>query len=144
MDSIGRELRRNFRRRPSAALQFGAAATFTGTYTGTGGGQFDIGAGDLSIGSGGATFDFPAGFLQWQPGGRITATAGTLTNIGDMTATSSPPASAGFTGTLDNTGTITLEGSGNFIGGTINNESGARRYPGREQCRVAVRLRDDQ
>ncbi len=47
-----------------------------------------------------------------------------LTNAAFISATSGPSGNATLNGTLDNTGTITLEGSGNFVGGTINNPSG--------------------
>ena len=62
-----------------AILQYGpgsTGSTFTGTYTGSGGGQFVLGSGQLDVGAGGATFDFPAGFFQWQFGGYINAAAG--------------------------------------------------------------------
>ncbi len=57
-----------------ATLQYGpgsTGSTFTGTYTGSGGGQFVIGSGDFVVGSAGATFDFPAGFFDWTAG-RLT------------------------------------------------------------------------
>lgn len=111
-----------------ATMQYSSeiiSTTFTGNYTGSGGGQFILNADTIDIGAGGATFDFPAGFFQWQLGGYINATAGTLTNSGSITATSGPTGDANLSGTLDNTGTITLAGSGNFVGGTIDNQSGA-------------------
>ena len=110
-----------------ATLQYGTAGTFTGTYTGSGGGQFVLGSGQLNVGSGGATFNFPAGFFQWQTFGQIAASSGDLTNAGSITIVSSPTAISHteLNGTLDNTGTITIQGSGNFVGGTINNQTGA-------------------
>ena len=46
-----------------ATLQFGATATFTGTYTGSGGGQFVLGSGQLNIGSWRCKLRFPHRFL---------------------------------------------------------------------------------
>ena len=110
-----------------ATMQYSGSSSgniLTGDYTGSGGGDVVVAAGNLSIGSSGATFDFPDGFFQWQPGGNIIATAGTLFNSGFMTATSGPTGNALLSGTVENAGTITLEGSGNFVGGTIDNDTG--------------------
>jgi hypothetical protein len=102
--------------------------TFTGTYTGSGGGQFVLNSDNLVIGTGGATFDFPSGFFQWIGGGELTATAGTLTNTGFITVDTSDGSSAVFSGTLTNSGTITFQNTGStvgfFDGGTLNNPSG--------------------
>ncbi len=102
--------------------------TFTGTYTGSGGGQFVLNSDNLVIGAGGATFDFPSGFFQWIGGGQLTATLGTLTNTGFITVDTSDGSNAIFSGTVTNSGTITLQNStstpGAFIGGTVNNPSG--------------------
>ncbi len=110
-----------------ATLQYNSGnegSTFTGTYTGSGAGQFVLSSGQLNVGAGGATFDFAARFFQWQLGGYISATAGTLTNTGSITVTSGPTGNATLYGTLDNTGTITLEGSGNFVGERSTTNSG--------------------
>jgi hypothetical protein len=118
-----------------ATIQFNAgdnsSATFTGTYTGSGGGQFVLNRDDLIIGAGGATFDFPSGFFDWIGSGELTATAGALTNTGFITVDTSNGHDAIFSGTLDNgtaanSGTITFQNSsGNnnalFFGGTVNN-----------------------
>ena len=99
--------------------------TFTGTYTGSGGGQFVLNSDVLTIGTGGATFDFPSGFFQWIGGGQLAATAGTLTNTGFITVDTSDGSSTSFAGTLNNQGTITVQNTGNntgvFSGGTLNN-----------------------
>ncbi len=101
--------------------------TFTGTYTGSGGGQFVLNSDVLTVGTGGATFDFPSGFFQWIGGGQLTATAGTLTNSGFITVDTSDGGNATFAGTLNNQATITVQNTGNntgfFSGGTVNNQS---------------------
>ncbi len=103
--------------------------TFTGTYTGSGGGQFLLTSDNLVIGTNGATFDFPSGFFQWIGGGQLQATAGTLTNAGFITVDTSDGGNASFSGTLANSGTITFQSSGSsvgaFDGGTVNNPSGS-------------------
>ena len=60
---------------PGAVLQFGVGNqtnTWTGTYSGGGGGQVVQNSGQVAIGNAGATFDFDPGLYQWV-GGQIIA-----------------------------------------------------------------------
>src|SRR5262249_46216279 len=104
-------------------LTNGASETFTGTYTGSGGGPVQLSRGTLNVGAGGATFNFPGGMFQWT-GGVIDTGSNTLTNAGAL-------ALAGdvyLVGTLTNTGTITqTRGNLNFhaAGVALNNQAGA-------------------
>ena len=65
--------------------------------------------------------------MDWR--GELTATAGTLTNLGDITVDTSNGGSAAFTGSLDNLGVFTVQNSGGnvgtFNGGTIENPAGS-------------------
>ncbi|HUY33447.1 MAG TPA: DUF4214 domain-containing protein [Pirellulales bacterium] len=108
----------------------GGQPVYTGTYTGSGGGQVQVNSGTLAIGSGGATFDFPKGMFQWT-GGQISALSGqsaTLTNTGFITintttgVTIDPATTLANQGEIDDTGTgaLTLGGPlDNQVGGTV-------------------------
>ncbi len=80
-------------------------ATFAGTFTGNGGGTVRLSGGTVTIGPAGATFNFPSGLFQW--------TNGTIDGAG--------------TGTLTNTGAITLTGNTNHVFNALNfvNATGA-------------------
>jgi hypothetical protein len=110
-------------------LQFfdtGASATFTGTYTnGPSTGHLVHNRGTIDPVSSGATFNFAPGFFQWQ-GGNIDTSKGTLTNSGSTTVDTAGSPEL-FFGTLQNSGTLTLVGTGDlFILGaaTLANATG--------------------
>jgi RHS repeat-associated protein len=104
-----------------AILQYGTTGTFTGTYTGSGGGQFILSSGQLNVGSAGANFDFPAGFFDCT-GGVLDATLGPLVNTDTMTVAGG---GIDITGTIDNEGTIDVVGNTSIkILDTLNNNSG--------------------
>jgi hypothetical protein len=84
----------------------GDAITYSGTYTGSGGGTILVGGGQIATG-GGATFDFDPGLFQWD-GGTIH---GDLTNAGTITLTGSQVKSF-KDGTLTNAGTVVDSGTG--------------------------------
>jgi RHS repeat-associated protein len=67
-----------------AMLQFTGTHTFTGSYTGSGQGAVQLAGISFFFGAGGATFNFAGSLLQWKAG-RIQAGTGTLTNTGTMT-----------------------------------------------------------
>jgi RHS repeat-associated protein len=86
--------------------------TFKGNYTGSGSGTVRLSDGPLTVdGTGGATFDFPAGMFQWAGGWINGGTAG-LTNVGFITLAGANTKYLG--GVLNNAGTITHSGTGDF------------------------------
>ena len=96
------------------------SGSFTGVYTGTGGGTVAL-YNNILIGTGGATFDLAAGLFQWK-NNNINLDGNTLTNTGSITISVSGNnlnGNTGFSGggtanqggTLDNQGTI-LQPSG--------------------------------
>jgi hypothetical protein len=93
---------------PGAGLNLtgGSSLTYSGTYTGSGGGTIVVGGGEISTGSG-ATFAFDPGMFQWDSG----TLDGNLTNTGTLTLTG--PAGKLFQyGTLTNAGTVVDAGTG--------------------------------
>ncbi len=100
--------------------------TYTGNFTGSGGGTvglFDptstIGFGTLSLGSGGATFNFQAGMFQWDGG--FVIGPGSITNSGAMTLDGAGDALENGA-VLVNSGTLTVSGNGETItAGTVDN-----------------------
>ncbi len=103
------------------------APVYTGTYTGSGGGQVQFNSGQINIGNGGATFDFAKGMFLWAGGKFQNADSGndTLTNIGFMsiddtvsTVTLATP--------LVNEGEIDVQGTqGMGIDAALDNRAGA-------------------
>ncbi len=91
-----------------AVLALTGNETFTGTYTGSGGGQVQLKSGEIGVGAAGATFNFPAGMFQWQGGiiNRLPG-GGTFTNAGFMTLTGEDDTNGPFV----NTGTMTVTNS---------------------------------
>ena len=101
---------------PGVVLQYGVgnqSNTWTGTYSGGGGGEFvQNGGAEIAIGDAGATFDFDPGLYQWLGGDIASSTSATLINLGTMTL--SGPVATTLQGemrldvgiTLDNQGTI--------------------------------------
>jgi len=103
---------------------------FTGTYTGSGGGEVRLGTDDagrevLVVDPGGATLDFPDDMLHWTAG-VILANDGTLTNVGTLNISGGDYKR--LCGTLNNDGIVTHSG-GNFDifwgNGVVNNASDA-------------------
>ncbi len=85
-------------------------ARFSGTFTGTGGGQVELSGGVLVTTGAGATFDFPDGLFHWT-GGSIGN--GTFVNTGSITI--SGPNGKGLNGNgFSNAGTIVNVGPGSF------------------------------
>ena len=94
-----------------AVLQLAPAGGFTtfwtGTYSGSGGGQVELSGGEIAVGSGGATFNFPAGLFQWSSGSIRNLGGGPLTNTGTITVAPSSGATVVIGGLLlNNQGTI--------------------------------------
>lgn len=85
----------------------------SGTFTGSGGGSVLLRNGTLLVDSVGASFDFPAGLFQWT-GGTIGG-SGTLTNTGSMTV--GGPGSPDLRGSLADAGTISQTGGDLLTGG---------------------------
>jgi len=109
-----------------AEVQLNAGTkTWTGTFTGSGGGTVRLGGGAqgsgaggaLTPGAGGATLNFPTGFFHFSGNATINS-GGVLTNVGDMTTTDRP----NLEGTLANMGTIRHSANVDFgSNGRINN-----------------------
>jgi YD repeat-containing protein len=102
----------------------GASGTYSGTYTGSGGGTVQLSGGTLTAGAG-ATVAFPAGMFQWT-GGDLQ---GTLTNTGTLTLFGSGDKPLGDGAVLNNAGTIVQADSGNLVNeqgatATVNNQPG--------------------
>ena len=103
--------------------------TWTGTFTGSGGGILRLGGGTqgaseggfLTPGAGGATLDFPAGFFHFSGNATINP-GGVLTNVGEITITNQPD----LIGTIDNAGVVRNLGHLDVgVGARFNNLSGA-------------------
>jgi len=93
-----------------------------GTYTGSGGGEVVLGAPIQVAQSADTTVNFPAGMLIWNTG-TIQAGLHNFTNAGDFTVGSSglyPPV---LTGTLQNTGILTLIDTFSLSAGALDNLS---------------------
>jgi hypothetical protein len=108
-------------------LHLDPAASFIGTYTGTGAGIVNIVFAGPAFGPGGATFNFPPGMLQLDQL-QLDATQGTLTNAGDITLIQTglfPPVTLTGSGTLINRGTITQRSDAIMEGIKLRNEAGA-------------------
>jgi hypothetical protein len=86
--------------------------TFTGSFTGSGGGAVSLYG--FSVGTGGATVNFPAGMLQWLSG-TINTAGGALTNDGTLTI----PSGSGLV-VLDGGGTLINNGALIQLGGTLD------------------------
>jgi hypothetical protein len=80
------------------------ANTFTGSFTGSGGGTVSLGS--FSVGTGGATVNFPGGMLQWLDT-TINTASGALTNDGTITI---PSGGGGGEVVLDGGGTLINNG----------------------------------
>jgi hypothetical protein len=80
------------------------ANTFTGSFTGSGGGTLSLGS--FSVGTGGATVNFPGGMLQWLDA-TINTASGALTNVGTITI---PSGGGGGEVVLDGGGTLINSG----------------------------------
>ncbi|HTW95924.1 MAG TPA: calcium-binding protein, partial [Tepidisphaeraceae bacterium] len=104
-----------------------STVTYTGTFTGSGGGSVTLASGQITIASGGATFDFPSLFFQWT-GGTINGTAAALTNADSMTVDPSAGNETLLVGAMVNDGTVDQTTTGDFgmlNAATFDNESGA-------------------
>ncbi|MGO9921995.1 MAG: carboxypeptidase regulatory-like domain-containing protein [Isosphaeraceae bacterium] len=89
--------------------------TYTGTFTGSGGGTVAIGGdGLLLIGDTGATFNFKGSLLQWTGGGTEDFSNGDLTNLGTINFAGTAAKVFGSGATLENEGTIIQTGTGNL------------------------------
>src|SRR5262249_13914321 len=89
-------------------LTAGSTQTLTGTYTGSGAGTVQFSGGTLSLGVAGGTFNFATGLFQWIGG---TISGGTLNNTGTLGISGSGNKILN-SATLRNTGTITWTGGG--------------------------------
>jgi len=107
----------------------GESPLLSGTYTGTGAGTVLLTRGTLRPGTD-AVFNFPAGLFQWRGG---TINSGTLTNTGVLTLSGTGDKDLGTQGLLVNQGTISITDSGPLRlfadnvsrASTITNEAGA-------------------
>jgi RHS repeat-associated protein len=107
-------------------LTGGNIPTYTGTYTGSGGGQVQLNSGGINIGSGGATFDFPKGMFQWT-GGKIANSfvVGTLTNTGFLSINDTS-STVTLAAPLVNQGEIDVQGTqGMGVDAALDNQAGA-------------------
>jgi RHS repeat-associated protein len=103
-------------------LTGGQNVIYTGDLTGAGNGTISLNAGELIVGSTGATLDFAPGLMQWS-GGAINLDESTLTNLGDITVTTTQvfgldangfyngSGGGDLPGTLANEGSIELTGT---------------------------------
>ncbi len=105
-------------------LTDGSNPTFTGTYTGSGGGFVQLNSGTITIGSGGATFNFPQSLFQWN-GGYISGSP-TLTNASGAFINLDTSTTKSLRAPLENKGTI-IDNAGNtdFYYATLQNDAGA-------------------
>ena len=103
--------------------------TWTGTFTGAGGGILRLGGGTqgaseggfLTPGAGGATLNFPSGFFHFSGNATITS-GGVLTNTGEFTISNQPD----LEGTIDNAGVVRNLGHLDVAAGArFNNLAGA-------------------
>jgi hypothetical protein len=96
------------------------ATTYTGTFTGTGGGTIQLNANTLTVGQEGATFQCEGGMFEWSSG--TIAGPGVLTNAGVFTL-SGPTTKTLSSGTIWNEGTINHDTTGSlrFTNGILNN-----------------------
>ena len=104
-------------------LNGGEEGSYTGTFTGTGGGQVLVNGGALAIGPSGATFDFAKGMLLWT-GGQISnaGPAPTFTNTGFMTINALATTTIGIP--FVNQGEIDVIGGGGMgIDGPFDNQA---------------------
>lgn len=113
-------------------LTGGQTQTYTGTYTGSGGGtiQLDGGGADtgkIAAGAGGATLNFPAGLFKWKNGATLEGLTAPITNAGFITIDAAAGVgSVSLGNTLTNTGTITaIGGTIRLSSANINNQPGA-------------------
>jgi RHS repeat-associated protein len=109
---------------PGAVLDLtgGGSPSYTGTTSGSGGGEVRLAGGTLSTVVPGATFDFPAGMLQWS-GGTISAAASRpFVNVGTLTLSGAGVKT--LSGQLDNQGAI-VHIQGDLDSATVNNLPGA-------------------
>jgi hypothetical protein len=99
--------------------------TWTGSYTGSGQGQLQLGGGvqgasaggQITVGVGGASINFPVGFFEFAGNATIAGT-GVLTNFGEMRTSGFPNLSS----VIENSGAIIASGRLDFSGnGQINN-----------------------
>ncbi len=96
---------------PGAQVDIDGNATWGGTITGSGGGSVVIDSDAFtSINADGATFNFPTGMLNWENG----TIFGTFTNLGDLTIASQYSNSVDVGNTLNNDGTIEINGQLNL------------------------------
>ncbi|MGA2699488.1 MAG: Ig-like domain repeat protein [Isosphaeraceae bacterium] len=104
---------------PGAQVDLDGNETWGGTITGSGGGSVVINIDTFdSINANGASFNFPTGMLNWENG----TIYGTFTNLGDLTITSQSSNSVDVGNTLNNTGTIEINGQLNID--NLNNQAG--------------------
>jgi fibronectin-binding autotransporter adhesin len=100
-----------------------AAYNFSGTQTGTGGGQFRQTL-NITAAAGGITLDFVDGLYRWNGG---TLNGGTVTNAATGFITLDTTASKTLGTVFENNGTVRHTNTGSLVGasGTFNNNSGA-------------------
>ncbi|MGA2496664.1 MAG: hypothetical protein ABSH20_02925, partial [Tepidisphaeraceae bacterium] len=103
-------------------LTGGSTQNFTGTYMGSGGGIVQLASGRLDI-SGGVTFDFPTGYFNWSGG---FFGSGTLNNTGFITLAGGNDRTLDDGAVLNNTGTV-IEAGGRLVlsNGTVRNAASA-------------------
>ncbi len=105
-------------------LTGGSTATFTGTYTGSGGGTVGLFSGTMDTGTGsGVTFNMPSGLFQW--GNANADDTGGITNTGSMTFVAGDKNL--YTTTFTNEGIVVQAGGRMALhaGSTFNNLANA-------------------
>jgi hypothetical protein len=105
-----------------ATLQITSAATtnsFTGAYTGSGGGKVLLNGGTFA--ARGTSLNFPPDLFEWDAG-TINTTGGSLTNLNSLTLATS--ATKTLTGSLVNNGAIVQKDTGlfSFGSGSVTNQ----------------------
>ncbi|HUB24180.1 MAG TPA: hypothetical protein VL992_02040 [Tepidisphaeraceae bacterium] len=108
-------------------LTGGYTYTVSGNYTGTGSGTVSLSGGELQLAGTGVTFNFPAGMFVWSDGTIYGTPGATLNNTGSITLTTSNYKDMSDGLILNNSGTITDDGSQvwRFFGDSmVNNLSG--------------------
>jgi hypothetical protein len=94
-------------------LSGGGNSYYTGTFTGSGGGQIQLNSGTVHVvgGTNGATFNFPSGLFRWN-GGTIDTNNSTLTVKNALSLTSTAGVTLTGGGTLSLSGTLIHSGIG--------------------------------
>lgn len=105
-------------------LTGGGSPTYSGVYSGSGGGEVRLASGTLNTAVPGTTFNFPAGMLRWTGGTIGAAAARPFVNAGFLTLDGA--ANKQLNGQMNNSGAVVhLQGNMTLFNTTVNNLSGA-------------------